>query len=501
MSIEKYPPFIPIDVYAENFFRLADGDLIKLWDHQKKILRLMFTPDSNGKLPFRTIVYSAPKKSGKTTIAALVASWFAFIMSELNDMIIVVANDLEQAQGRVFKDVADSIRLEPRLKPKCNIQQRLITTNRGVQIIPIANDYAGAAGARFSLVTFDEPWGIISESGKRIVDELTPLPTRATGGRRNSVRFLTGYAGWKEESIIWEQIYKTGKAGECIDEEYGIYINKEASTIMYWDEKGRLPEQTEEYYKEQLMQPGMTVNAFQRLHRNRWVDNDEGIEMNDWNACVAAGIKQGWTKELANSPNKNLYLAAAVDASLKKDRASVTTCFKKSIIIPNEHGDPLRITKTWLGPRQWWQPSKENILDLEETIEKYLLWLSKNFRLGPVYYDPWQFVRSAQTLYKKGLRMIEYSQTIPHGAEMGKHLLDLLKFRNLILYYDEELTREAGTVGVKEVAGRGYRFIKDTPNKKIDSIIALAMAALAAESSSFPDSDQSFRSSVLILRN
>jgi hypothetical protein len=44
------------------------GQSFKLTEDQREILRLAFTFDENGRLPWDTIIYSCVKKSGKTTI-------------------------------------------------------------------------------------------------------------------------------------------------------------------------------------------------------------------------------------------------------------------------------------------------------------------------------------------------------------------------------------------------------------------------------------------------
>ncbi len=37
-------------------------------DHQREILRLAFTFDDQGRLPWDTVIYSCVKKSGETTL-------------------------------------------------------------------------------------------------------------------------------------------------------------------------------------------------------------------------------------------------------------------------------------------------------------------------------------------------------------------------------------------------------------------------------------------------
>ena len=59
------------------------------------------------------MVWACPKKSGKTTIAALVAQYFGVFIEPPNE-IFLCANDFEQSVGRVFKALSQSVRLNKR---------------------------------------------------------------------------------------------------------------------------------------------------------------------------------------------------------------------------------------------------------------------------------------------------------------------------------------------------------------------------------------------------
>lgn len=62
---------------------------------------------------------------------------------------------------------------------------------------------------------------------------------------------------------------------------------------------------------------------------------------------------------------------------------------------------------------------------------------------------------------------------------MGQTLFELLKGRNIRLYPSDELREHAlNTVAVENP--RGWRIAKEKARKKIDSIVALAMACVAA---------------------
>ena len=94
---------IPLCDWAEASVMLEDGPL-RLQDHQRRVLDRAFRLGSDGRLPYTTVIYSTVKKSGKTTIGAVVSLWFAFEL-EPGSEVILAANDLEQSTGRVFKKV------------------------------------------------------------------------------------------------------------------------------------------------------------------------------------------------------------------------------------------------------------------------------------------------------------------------------------------------------------------------------------------------------------
>jgi len=81
--------------------------------------------------------------------------------------------------------------------------------SNGTTISVIASEYAGAAGSNHGLTSWDELWGYTSESSRRLFEELSPVPTR-----RNSLRFITTYAGWECESALLWELYKVGVSAD-----------------------------------------------------------------------------------------------------------------------------------------------------------------------------------------------------------------------------------------------------------------------------------------------
>jgi phage terminase large subunit-like protein len=126
-----------------------------------------------------------------------------------------------------------------------------------------------------------------------------------------------------------------------------------------------------------------------------------------------------------------------------------------------------------------WTPSPEAPLDLERTIETYLRELQARGRLARVLADPWQFHRSISTLQAAGVPIVEFPQTSANTTRMGQVLFDALTGRNLRLYPADDLRAQAlNTVAVE--SPRGWRIAKEKASRKIDAIVALAMACIAA---------------------
>ena len=436
------------------------GQPFKLMDHQREILRLAFAFDENGRLPWDTIIYSCVKKSGKTTLNGAITLAWGFVMESPNE-ILVLANDLEQTLARVFKTMEGLIKFNPELQPEAEIQAKQIFLANGTTITAISGDYAGAAGSNHGLVSYDEMWGYISESSTRLWEELTPVPTR-----KNSIRFISTYAGFEGESKLLWDLYKQVVSkdehpegqGERIHPDLPIFANRKARLFAYWDHEPRMPWQTEEYYDSQkrTLRPG----AYLRFHRNQWATAEEVfIKPEMWDPNVDHSRHPTMTRE---------PLFVGVDVGIKHDNAA------RVAVRWDDAGEKLILVS-----HRIWKPTPTQPLNLEDTVEEDLLNLNEQSDLVEALVDPYQMHRSISTLQAASLPIREFPQTQANCTLMGQILFDLLNGRNLILYADAELRQQAlSTVAIENP--RGWRIAKEKASKKIDAIVALAMACCAA---------------------
>ena len=104
-------------------------------------------------------------------------------------------NDLEQTLARVFRTMEGIIQHNPELQAEAEVQSKAIYLDNGTTVTAISGDYQGAVGSNHGWISYDELWAYTSESSRRLFEGLTPVPTR-----KNSVRFITTYAGFEGES-------------------------------------------------------------------------------------------------------------------------------------------------------------------------------------------------------------------------------------------------------------------------------------------------------------
>jgi phage terminase large subunit-like protein len=434
------------------------GQDFRLMDHQREILRLAFAFGQSGKLPYDTVVWSCPKKSGKTTINGALTLWWAFTMEAPNELLIL-ANDLEQSLARVYKTMDGLIQHNPQLKAEAEVQTKIIYLANGSTLSAISNDFAGAAGSNHGWLSYDELWAYTSESSRRLWEELTPVPTR-----KNSLRFITTYAGFESESELLMDLYRQAVIeGERIHPVLPLYVNRPARIFAYWDTEARMPWQTPEYYESQRRT--LRPSAFQRLHTNTWVSSETRfIEPQVYDQCVDPGLREDLTG--------NLFVG--VDVGLKSDSTAIVA------VKYDRFSDRLVVA----GHRIW-HPRPGEILDLGSTLEFFIRGLSQRATIEKILFDPSQMQRTAQILREGFIEVEELPQTEMNLSAATECLYDHLINRRLRIYPAEDLRSHILNASTKETE-RVFRLRKESQRKKIDAAVALSFAILCAVRSGRP---------------
>jgi hypothetical protein len=400
-----------------------------LLPHQQTILTLAFDPrvaaHFDAGLIWRTIVYSAIKKSGKTAIAGLVARWVTETWGPFNE-VYSIANDKEQARGRVYARAIQSIELDPRYNASAKgipgywriIEREAKHEPSGSVLRTVSSDYRGEAGANPTATLWSELWGYVHEASRRLWDEMTTVPTRP-----RSFRFVETYAGFEGESTILNGVYERATSPDrgayrlskadlhdlettlkiplpwpFDDDPLPIYVNPSARTLAYWDDdpertgkSRRMPWQTSEYYRGEAAE--LLPSTFDRLHYNLWVSPVSAfIPVEWWTACRVDLT----TPEFGPLPplRRDEPVIMAADASVSGDCTG--------LVLVGRDPRPGRPNKTVARKAAVWTPPSGGKINYNATLKPQVRDWCDRYNVVEFAYDQYQLHDFATTLRDEG---------------------------------------------------------------------------------------------------
>jgi len=274
--------------------------------------------------------------------------------------------------------------------------------------------------------------------------------------RKISCRLTTTYAGFSNESVLLEELYRRGLSQPLIGED----LRAGDGLLFFWSHQPLAPWQTDAWLAE--MRRSLRPNQYLRMIENRFVTSESSfVELAKWDACVDPRLGHA-----VNDPGLAVFVG--VDASTKHDSTAI-------VAVTFDHA----AQTVRLVFHRIFQPSVDDPLDFEATIERTLLELRERFCVVKVLFDPWQMQAVAQRLRNAGLPIEEYPQSSPNLTAASQNLYELIQGQNLVVYPDEQM-RLAISRAIAVETPRGWRISKQTQAHKIDVVVALAMASLAA---------------------
>ena len=440
----------PCGFIETHFVNPETGKPFVLLPVERTFLAHALQIDDSGKLKYPELIYSCPKKSGKTGFAALFTLTLLFLHGGAFPEATLCANDQEQASGRVFQAIRRIIEASPLLKREARITETKITFPAlNATISAISSSYAGAAGGGQNLSVFDELWAYSSERLFRLWDEMVPPPTR-----KIACRLTVTYAGFEGESTLLEDLYHRGLQLPQVGKD--LYAGD--GMLMFWTHDCVAPWQDEAWLASMRR---ARASAWTRQVENRFASVESAFtDMAAWDACVVPSIGPA-------PPDRGTPIWIGIDASTKRDStALVAVSFDKKSQCAR------------LVQHRVFTPSPDDPIDFA-VVEAIVLEWAKQYRVRKVWFDPHQFVSTAQRLARAGINIDEYLQTLPNLTEATSNLLDMVRERRLVLYPDIGMRLAVSRAIIVESA-RGLRLDKMRQAHKIDVVVALATACLAA---------------------
>lgn len=457
---------------------------IRLADYHARILAHIFTPDEAGRLPYDTVAWCEPAKSGKSAIAGLVGEFVA-LHGEQNSAILMASNKQDQAASLMFKSLTDSIEFNPHLRVEPNKYEVGFRNGNTVRAIP--SNSRGEAGARFSLALFDELWAYVYQDATRLWTEFKTDPTRL-----NSLKFAVGYAGYAGESELWQNLLETGLEGQPIEELSDI-TNEDGSLccfangrqFTFWSHTPRQPWQTSEWLASQ--RKSLRDSEFRRMIKTEFVDATSAFlseEQISWLVCPelqplkpgigssrASGVvalRVGDWQALADLEYEQTYgispLVVALDVATKKDTCALASCYW-------DYAEK-RIRLGW--HRVWYPPVALS------TVEDEIVSLSHMFNIEMLLFDPYQALYLSERLREKGINTVEFTQNLSNLKQAAEIFMSVISGGLFQIYDDDEVATFLQNLRTKEVidgSSTGFRLVKGNVNKRIDLGIVISWAA------------------------
>lgn len=438
-------------VQREFFVPELHGPLI-LQPYQQAVLREAHRRDADGKFVYSTVVWSDIKKSIKSTIAAAVALYRGFGLEW--GSIIIIANDLKQADSRVGYYLRRAIELNPKMRSLARIRNYRVILPNNTEIESVAIDPSGEAGSNADLVVFSELWGAHQQAQLRMWTEMT-LPPNKYG---HSQRWVETYAGFSGESPLLEQLYHQGvREGYQLDlgvPGLEVYANDRARLLCLWNTTPRNPWQTKEYYTQESAT--LPANEFERIHRNQWISSEESFVPPEW-----------WDECQGEIPpaQPGETFVFALDAGVASD------CF--GIVGVSRRGD-----KVYVRYIRKWTPPLGRRLDFAP-IETEVRRITDVFPVQQIAYDEYQLHDLCTRLKKEHLAWFRVFSQGAQRSRADKNLQDMIREGRIVHDGNPEL-REHVLNANSKTDGEKLRLVKRSDALKIDLAVCLSMAAWEA---------------------
>ena len=422
----------------------------RLLPAERTFLQHAFKLNEQGRLRYPEQLYSCPKKSGKSCSGALHLLVMVLVFGGRYAEAYALANDLEQAQGRVFAACRRIVEASPLLRREAKVSANKIEFfGTGATITAVGSDYASAAGANPTISVFDELWAYTSERSRRLFDEMIPPPTR-----KLACRLTVTYAGFEGESELLEEMYKRALS----QPEIGNDLRAGDGLLAFWSHSVIAPWQTDEWLND--MKRALRPNQYARMILNKFSSSEENfVEMAWWDSCTTGQPVVA---------DRSLPVWIGVDASTKRDSTAIV-----AVTWDRE------VKKVRLINHRIFHPSPNDPINFARDIEETILDYARRFKVKAVVYDPYAMAASAQRLSKAGVKMEEYPQSLSGLTATTQNLFELVKGGGLIVYPDAEI-RTAVSHAVALESTRGWRLTKGATSHKIDVVVALSLACLAA---------------------
>jgi phage terminase large subunit-like protein len=474
-----------IEEYCRHVKGPLTGQPLHLAPWQKRLICNLFgwrRPDASRR--YRYLWLEAPRKSGKTTLAAAIGLYMLFVDPEPGAEIVVAAADTQQALF-CFNIARQMIEQDPDLSSLCKVYRQQITY-KNAHFRIVSSRAEQKHGANISCLIFDE---VHLQQSRQLHDALIT----STAARTEPLVLYLTTAGWDNSSLAGEHHrYARRIQDRIVDDPSWLVAIFAAEADADWTDPrvwynahpGLGITVTEEFLRQECHRAQQTpgfVRSFRRLYLNVWTEKSSAwLNMGKWDACAGTPV------DVTTLAGRRCY--AGLDLSSTTDLTALVLLF------PDEDGGVTvlpfafcpeevlieRTRKDGVDYLAWHEQgflvaTPGNVID-HNAILKLIRDLSESFRIEEIAYDRWNASMLINELTADGFACVPVPQTA--GVMNGPaRELERLVAEGLIRHGGQPVLRWCAANTVVEMNANGD--LKPTRNKsaeKIDLVVALLMA-------------------------
>ena len=444
-----------IQTYCRAPKGIGFGKPLVLSDWQKAWIRQVF---AKGVL---AAVMQLPRGNGKSTLAAAIAVWALFDITDSGSpQIPIVATTVGQAMRSVYSVAVSMVAAEPELESR-SIKYSAIGNSRIYvpategEMFPISADVDGLQGLDPTLAVCDEVGFIPIETWDSLL--------LASGKRPTSLVFGLGTPGLDRNNALFHLrslVQEGAVLPGFVFKEYSAPVGCEVSDRKAWRQAN--PALDAGYLQESALETALTLSPeghFRVFRLAQWVD---GIE--SWLGADGRSVWQALEDRYDFVLKGGTWVG--VDVGIKRDSTAVVAVQKR----PDGrlHG----IAKVWI-------PTDETPVDVTDVMQ-YIRELAEKYQLGAVSYDPRFFDVPAKMLFDAGIPMVEIPQSVERMTAVIGGLYELIRGGGVS--HDGDPVFETQVLNaVPRFNERGFTLAKGKSRGRIDAAIAFGLAVDRAQ--------------------
>lgn len=468
------------------------GSRFWLFEWQAKyVIRPIFGwKRADGTRLYRLVYVEAPRKCGKTSLAANIALKLAHDDNEAAPEVYFAAYDRDQA-ALCFNTARYIVERDPELSPATVVynsrQEMKLRENSGGFMKVVSKESGKLFGINLHAAIFDE---LFTQKTRDLWDALTT----SEGSRDQSLIFAISTAGWDQLSVCYEQHELTRQISEGVVQDesflgvvFGAPMDADWTTEEVWKQANpSLGEKSQgatvdiEYYRRKYTKAAnqpTEQNAFRTLLLSQWVGQAERmIDMEAWDACARSteegiGMKAFGGLDLSATTDLTSFV---VVAGRDEPEFIFPYCF-----LPKD-GIAEREKQDRVPYREWANMGALTLTPGKtvdyEAVKAAIADAALKFDLVDVGFDKWNATHLTAELEDDGLTMWQVGQGILAMSPPTKELLRLVVERKFAHGGHPVMRWCASNVAPRRDHADNLKIDKERSAHRVDPMVALVMA-------------------------